>query len=62
MAVKATLSGDKKKLTIVMDIEDVRPSASGKTLVVASTRGNMETDVQYNGKPLVLGINAYTKN
>ena len=36
-------------------------SASGKTLVHASTHGNKQTDAILNGKPLVLGLNAYTK-
>lgn len=35
------------------------PSASGKTLVVASSRGNKETTAQVNGKPVVIGFNAY---
>ncbi len=35
------------------------PSASGKTLVVASTRGNQKTGVQIEGKDLHLGVNAY---
>ena len=38
------------------------PSASGKSLVVASTRGNITlTDVIVDGKPLTLGLNAYIK-
>ena len=36
-------------------------SGSGKSLVVASTNGNKETTVQYKGKTLVLGVNAYVK-
>ena len=37
------------------------PSASGKTLVVASTHGNMVTDARVNGLNVVLGLNAYIK-
>lgn len=37
-------------------------SASGKTLVVASTRGNKVTDVQIKGKNVVVGVNAYIKD
>ena len=37
------------------------PSATGKTLVVASTRGNISTDVMVEGKPLIIGLNAYIK-
>jgi hypothetical protein len=48
-----------KTLTLVLDLEEPTPSASGKTLVVASTRGNARTEAQVNGKTLVVGVNAY---
>lgn len=35
------------------------PSKSGKNLVVASTRGNLRTSTQVDGKPLIIGVNAY---
>ena len=35
------------------------PSASGKTLVIASTRGNVRTDAMVDGKPVTVGVNAY---
>jgi hypothetical protein len=35
------------------------PSTSGKTLVVASSHGNKETEVQVEGKPVYIGVNAY---
>lgn len=35
------------------------PSASGKTLVVASTHGNQKTDAVLNGQPIIVGVNAY---
>ena len=34
-------------------------SATGKTLVVASTHGNKVTEAQVNGKNIVVGLNAY---
>ncbi len=37
------------------------PSASGKTLVVASSHGNVTTEARVDGKPVVLGINAYIR-
>ncbi|TFH22369.1 MAG: hypothetical protein E4H03_08550 [Myxococcales bacterium] len=49
-------------LTLVLDLQDPTPSASGKTLVVASTRGNVPTDVEVNGKPVIVGVNAYIHN
>lgn len=36
-----------------------QPSSSGKNLTVASTRGNMRLDLEYQGKPITIGINAY---
>ena len=50
-----------KKLIISMDLEDPKPSASGKTMVVASTRGNLTTNATIDGKPIVIGVNAYIK-
>jgi hypothetical protein len=35
------------------------PSASGKTLVVASTRGNQRTEAVIDGQPIIVGLNAY---
>lgn len=37
------------------------PSSTGKTLSVASTHGNQVTSVIVDGKPLVIGLNAYIK-
>lgn len=50
-----------KKLYIVIDLQDPTPSASGKTLVVATTHGNVETDCVIDGKNLVVGLNAYIR-
>jgi len=49
------------KLVIEIDLEEPKPSASGKTLVVASTRGNVVTKAEVNGKPITIGLNAYIK-
>jgi hypothetical protein len=49
------------KLYIEIDLEEPTPSSSGKTLVVASTRGNTVTTAQINGKPVTIGLNAYIK-
>ena len=35
------------------------PSASGKTLVIASTRGNQRSDAVVDGQAVVVGVNAY---
>lgn len=49
------------KLIIEIDVQTPRPSASGKTLVVASSHGNQATTAQVDGKPVVVGLNAYIK-
>jgi hypothetical protein len=50
-----------KKLIITADLEDGQVSASGKTLVVASTRGNLKTTAIHpqTGREITLGLNAY---
>lgn len=59
MALTAKIEG--KKLIITADLGDPTPSASGKTLVVASSRGNITTEATVNGKPITIGLNAYIK-
>lgn len=49
------------KLCIEIDMQKPEPSGSGKTLVVASTRGNVVTTVEVDGKPVTIGLNAYIK-
>lgn len=57
MAIQVSIEG--KQLVIRADLETPTPSASGKTLVVASTRGNLRTSVEVAGKPVTVGLNAY---
>ena len=47
-------------LTIEIPISK-RPSASGKTTVIASSNGNIATSVVVDGKPVIIGVNAYIK-
>ncbi|MCK9212111.1 MAG: hypothetical protein M0P61_14820 [Ignavibacteriaceae bacterium] len=49
------------KLIITIELQKPTPSASGKTLVVATTHGNTQTQCIVDGKPLVVGLNAYIK-
>jgi len=49
------------KLIISIDMQTPTPSASGKTLVIATTHGNVKTDCVIDGKPVVIGLNAYIK-
>jgi hypothetical protein len=47
------------ELVIRIPLQAPAPSASGKTLVVATTRGNVKTAAQIEGKPITIGLNAY---
>jgi hypothetical protein len=60
MAMTVEIKGN-NKLCIEIDLEKPTPSASGKTLVVASTRGNAVTTAEVDGKPITIGLNAYIK-
>jgi len=54
------VSINKNVLTIAVTLNDPPvPSKSGKTLVVASTHGNLATTAQVDGKPVIIGLNAY---
>jgi hypothetical protein len=59
MVTTAEIKG--KQLVITMDLQHPAPSASGKTLVVASTHGNQATTATVEGKPVIIGVNAYIK-
>ena len=49
------------KLVIELDLQQPAPSASGKTLVVASTHGNQVTEAKVDGESVVIGVNAYIR-
>jgi hypothetical protein len=51
----------RKVLVITVDLQEPTPSASGKTLVIATTHGNQASGVNVNGKPLIVGVNAYLR-
>jgi hypothetical protein len=57
--MKAEVKGG--KLIIEIDLQEPAPSASGKTLVVASSHGNQATTAMINGQPIVIGLNAYIR-
>ena len=51
---------EKNELVIRLPIQNPPvPSGSGKTLVVASTRGNFRSTAMVDGKPVTVGVNAY---
>lgn len=59
MSITAKIEGGNLVLTIPM--QTPTPSASGKTMVVASSRGNQATTATVDGKPIIVGLNAYIK-
>ena len=59
MAMKVEIRDN--MLCIEIDLEKPTPSASGKTLVVASTRGNAVTEATVDGKPLTIGLKCLHK-
>ena len=59
MSIEVKVEG--KKLVITADLGIPTPSASGKTLVVASSHGNMATTAVVDGKPVIVGLNCYIK-
>lgn len=54
-----TATIEKNELVIRLPLQTPRPSASGKTLVVATTGGNKATAAIVDGKPITIGVNAY---
>ncbi len=56
--MKAAIERDELVIRLPLNKPPV-PSASGKTLVIASTRGNQRTEAVLDGQPVVVGVNAY---
>lgn len=54
----ARIVGNKLVIEILLNSAPV-PSSTGKTLVIASSHGNKATDARVDGKPVVIGLNAY---
>jgi len=59
--MSATAEIRDKTLIITIDLQAPAPSASGKTLVVASTHGNTVTTAVVEGKAVIIGVNAYIR-
>jgi hypothetical protein len=54
----ATIEGDFLVIRVPLNSTPTR-SASGKTLVVASSHGNKQTGAEIQSKPVFVGVNAY---
>lgn len=62
MAVDLKYDKKTNKFTIIMDgFPEPRDSKSGKTVVLASTQGNVTTGAEYESKPVIFGGNIYIK-
>lgn len=59
MLLSAQVNEADQTLTLVLKLDRPTPSASGKTLVVASTRGNVTPGATVQGQPITVGVNAY---
>ena len=57
--MQVTIEGN--ELVVRIPLQAPTRSASGKTLVVASSRGNQETTAEINGKKITVGLNAYIR-
>jgi len=56
--VSAKIEGDELVIRLPL-YKEARESASGKTLVVASTHGNKTTEAEFNGEKIIIGVNGY---
>lgn len=56
-----TVTAEIKDGALVITVPMQKPtlSASGKTLVIATTHGNVPTTLVVDGKPVTIGVNAY---
>ena len=54
----ASIEGEYLVIKIPLNPTPVR-SATGKTLVVASSHGNKQTELEVQGQPVFVGVNAY---
>lgn len=48
-----------RMLHISIPITGPVPSKAGKTILVATSRGNQTTEALFQGKAIVVGVNAY---
>jgi len=60
--IRVTVDEKKKELTIVAPLLEPKPSKSGKSLTIASTFGNLQSEATFKGKRVTVGLNAYVKN
>ena len=54
----ATIEGNELVIRVPLNPVPV-VSGTGKSLVVASSHGNKQTEAKVNGQPVIIGVNAY---
>lgn len=59
-AVTAVVEGDELVIRVPLNKPPQR-SATGKTMVVASSHGNQPTEAKVDGQTVIVGVNAYYK-
>lgn len=57
--MNVSINKAKNVLTIEIPLMEPQASKSGKSILVASTQGNIKTSTMFNGKPLTVSVNAY---
>lgn len=57
--MKATIKDN--VLHVEISLQRPQPSGTGKTLTVATSRGNQPTEAKIDGKTVIVGLNAYIK-
>lgn len=58
-SIEKGAKGKGDTLVIRIPMQTPTPSSTGKTLVVATSHGNQETDVMVDGMALKIGVNAF---
>ena len=59
--MKASIDKQKNILRVELPLDGPTPSASGKSLVLASTRGNWASGATFAGQPVIIGLTAYIR-
>ena len=57
----AAIEGEYLVIRVPMNAKPT-PSSTGKSLVVASSHGSKQTEVEVQGKPVIVGVNAYIQH
>jgi hypothetical protein len=57
--LSAKIEGNELVIRVPMNPTPMPSKSSGKTLIVASSHGNQETEAEVNGQKVRVGVNAY---